>query len=375
MMEKEEAAFDNLTQNNDTINNIKIDDSKTVETIKAEKEERITKNEKQIEKPKGNGGIPKKILFGAIGGVVVLSAIMIGCIAYFTRSPNIQNDDLVEMQEQAQIQEQDQQSDQQDPTARQLDNQNLNADANTNIENQSVTSDDQVGAEIGGKFVFDSDGNIAGATKKEADKKKDHLSAEEILANKDIQTYTEDELKSAWTIVDVELTNITATQAALSNRMKELGIEPPYSQLEARQAIHDKALIEEITTRLSEKMNQNMLSLNKKMDDLNKSQIVLSRDVANSLADVMRRIDVEELNNQKDKKGLEELSKANAALLDKYQIKNMASGRVWIIDPKTNKSNSYTINDNIGDDIVINEIDLSNYKIITNKGEIKYNFK
>ena len=340
-----------------------------------EKEERITKNEKQIEKPKGNGGIPKKILFGAIGGVVVLSAIMIGCIAYFTRSPNIQNDDLVEMQEQAQIQEQDQQSDQQDPTAKQLDNQNLNADANTNIENQSVTSDDQVGAEIGGKFVFDSDGNIAGATKKEADKKKDHLSAEEILANKDIQTYTEDELKSAWTIVDVELTNITATQTALSNRMKELGIEPPYSQLEARQAIHDKALIEEITTRLSEKMNQNMLSLNKKMDDLNKSQIVLSRDVANSLADVMRRIDVEELNNQKDKKGLEELSKANAALLDKYQIKNMASGRVWIIDPKTNKSNSYTINDNIGDDIVINEIDLSNYKIITNKGEIKYNLK
>jgi len=117
------------------------------------------------------------------------------------------------------------------------------------------------------------------------------------------------------------------------------------------------------------------LSLNKKMDDLNKSQIVLSRDIANSLSDVMHRIDIEDINNQKQQKGLDELTKANSAVLNKYQIKQMASGRVWIIDPNTQKANSYTINDNIGDGIVIEDIDLSNYKVITNKGEIKYNFK
>ena len=262
----------------------------------------------------------------------------------------------------------------------QQNNAQTDATQDVNSESQSAAQpskggNGQIGSEIGGEFVFDSDGNIAGATEKEASKTKERLSTEQILANKDIRTYTEDELKSAWTIVDVELTNITATQNALSNRMRELGIDPPYSQMEARQAIHDKALIEEITMRLSDKMNQNMLSLNKKMDDLNKSQIVLSRDIANSLSDVMHRIDIEDINNQKQQKGLDELTKANSAVLNKYQIKQMASGRVWIIDPNTQKANSYTINDNIGDGIVIEDIDLSNYKVITNKGEIKYNFK
>ena len=349
--------------------------------------------------------MPKKLLFGAIGGTVALLAILIGGIVYFTQTPDdaqreaLRQQQLAAMQasqSQEQTQNQSEQLAQQEEAAKQAmaqqnaqnvdgeqsqqNNAQTDATQDVNSESQSAAQpskggNGQIGSEIGGEFVFDSDGNIAGATEKEASKTKERLSTEQILANKDIRTYTEDELKSAWTIVDVELTNITATQNALSNRMRELGIEPPYSQLEARQAIHDKALIEEITMRLSDRMNQNMLSLNKKMDDLNKSQIVLSRDIANSLSDVMHRIDIEDINNQKQQKGLDELTKANSAVLNKYQIKQMASGRVWIIDPNTQKANSYTINDNIGDGIVIEDIDLSNYKVITNKGEIKYNFK
>lgn len=408
MTDKEQAAFGELAQSNNVVDEIKIDDSNPVvtdaETIKATKEDRVVKSEKPTEKPKGKG-MPKKLLFGAIGGTVALSAILIGGIVYFTQTPDdaqreaLRQQQLAAMQvsqSQEQTQSQSEQLAQQEEAAKQTmaqqnaqnvdgeqsqqNNAQTDATQDVNSESQSAAQpskggNGQIGSEIGGEFVFDSDGNIAGATEKEASKTKERLSTEQILANKDIRTYTEDELKSAWTIVDVELTNITATQNALSNRMRELGIEPPYSQLEARQAIHDKALIEEITMRLSDKMNQNMLSLNKKMDDLNKSQIVLSRDIANSLSDVMHRIDIEDINNQKQQKGLDELTKANSAVLNKYQIKQMASGRVWIIDPNTQKANSYTINDNIGDGIVIEDIDLSNYKVITNKGEIKYNFK
>lgn len=408
MTDKEQAAFGELAQSNNVVDEIKIDDSNPVvtdaETIKATKEDRVVKSEKPTEKPKGKG-MPKKLLFGAIGGTVALSAILIGGIVYFTQTPDdaqreaLRQQQLAAMQvsqSQEQTQNQSEQLAQQEEAAKQTmaqqnaqnvdgeqsqqNNAQTDATQDVNSESQSATQpskggNGQIGSEIGGEFVFDSDGNIAGATEKEASKTKERLSTEQILANKDIRTYTEDELKSAWTIVDVELTNITATQNALSNRMRELGIEPPYSQLEARQAIHDKALIEEITMRLSDKMNQNMLSLNKKMDDLNKSQIVLSRDIANSLSDVMHRIDIEDINNQKQQKGLDELTKANSTVLNKYQIKQMASGRVWIIDPNTQKANSYTINDNIGDGIVIEDIDLSNYKVITNKGEIKYNFK
>lgn len=410
MTDKEQAAFElgEVAQGNNVVDEIKIDDSNPVETgaetIKATKEDRVVKSEKPTEKPKGKG-MPKKLLFGAIGGTVALSAILIGGIVYFTQTPDdaqreaLRQQQLAAMQasqSQEQTQNQSEQLAQQEEAAKQAmaqqDAQNVDGEQSqqnnaqtdamqdVNSESQSATQpskggNGQIGSEIGGEFVFDSDGNIAGATEKEASKTKERLSTEQILANKDIRTYTEDELKSAWTIVDVELTNITATQNALSNRMRELGIEPPYSQMEARQAIHDKALIEEITMRLSDKMNQNMLSLNKKMDDLNKSQIVLSRDIANSLSDVMHRIDIEDINNQKQQKGLDELTKANSAVLNKYQIKQMASGRVWIIDPNTQKANSYTINDNIGDGIVIEDIDLSNYKVITNKGEIKYNFK
>lgn len=408
MTDKEQAAFGELAQSNNVVDEIKIDDSNPVvtdaETIKATKEDRVVKSEKPTEKPKGKG-MPKKLLFGAIGGTVALSAILIGGIVYFTQTPDdaqreaLRQQQLAAMQvsqSQEQAQSQSEQLAQQEDAAKQAmaqqnaqnfdgeqsqqNNAQTDATQDVNSENQSAAQpskggNGQIGSEIGGEFVFDSDGNIAGATEKEATKTKERLSTEQILANKDIRTYTEDELKSAWTIVDVELTNITATQNALSNRMRELGIEPPYSQMEARQAIHDKALIEEITMRLSDKMNQNMLSLNKKMDDLNKSQIVLSRDIANSLSDVMHRIDIEDINNQKQQKGLDELSKANSALLNKYQIKQMASGRVWIVDPNTQKTNSYTVNDNIGDGIIIEDIDLSNYKVITNKGEIKYNFK
>ena len=410
MTDKEQAAFElgKVAQGNNVVDEIKIDDSNPVETgaetIKATKEDRVVKSEKPTEKPKGKG-MPKKLLFGVIGGTVALSAILIGGIVYFTQTPDdaqreaLRQQQLAAMQasqSQEQTQSQSEQLAQQEEAAKQAmaqqnaqnvdgeqsqqNNAQTDATQDVNSESQSAAQpskggNGQIGSEIGGEFVFDSDGNIAGATEKEASKTKERLSTEQILANKDIRTYTEDELKSAWTIVDVELTNITATQNALSNRMRELGIEPPYSQLEARQAIHDKALIEEITMRLSDKMNQNMLSLNKKMDDLNKSQIVLSRDIANSLSDVMHRIDIEDINNQKQQKGLDELTKANSAVLNKYQIKQMASGRVWIIDPNTQKANSYTINDNIGDGIVIEDIDLSNYKVITNKGEIKYNFK
>ena len=408
MTDKEQAAFGELAQSNNVVDEIKIDDSNPVvtdaETIKATKEDRVVKSEKPTEKPKGKG-MPKKLLFGAIGGTVALSAILIGGIVYFTQTPDdaqreaLRQQQLAAMQasqSQEQTQNQSEQLAQQEEAAKQAmaqqnaqnvdgeqsqqNNAQTDATQDVNSESQSAAQpskggNGQIGSEIGGEFVFDSDGNIAGATEKEASKTKERLSTEQILANKDIRTYTEDELKSAWTIVDVELTNITATQNALSNRMRELGIDPPYSQMEARQAIHDKALIEEITMRLSDKMNQNMLSLNKKMDDLNKSQIVLSRDIANSLSDVMHRIDIEDINNQKQQKGLDELTKANSAVLNKYQIKQMASGRVWIIDPNTQKANSYTINDNIGDGIVIEDIDLSNYKVITNKGEIKYNFK
>lgn len=410
MTDKEQATFElgKVAQGNNVVDEIKIDDSNPVETgaetIKATKEDRVVKSEKPTEKPKGKG-MPKKLLFGAIGGTVALSAILIGGIVYFTQTPDdaqreaLRQQQLAAMQasqSQEQTQNQSEQLAQQEEAAKQAMAQqnaqnvdgeqsqqnNAQADATQDVNSESQSAaqpskggNGQIGSEIGGEFVFDSDGNIAGATEKEASKTKERLSTEQILANKDIRTYTEDELKSAWTIVDVELTNITATQNALSNRMRELGIEPPYSQLEARQAIHDKALIEEITMRLSDKMNQNMLSLNKKMDDLNKSQIVLSRDIANSLSDVMHRIDIEDINNQKQQKGLDELTKANSAVLNKYQIKQMASGRVWIIDPNTQKANSYTINDNIGDGIVIEDIDLSNYKVITNKGEIKYNFK
>lgn len=411
MTDKEQAAFElgEVDKGNNVVDEIKIDDSNPVETgaetIKATKEDRVVKSEKPTEKPKGKG-MPKKLLFGAIGGTVALSAILIGGIVYFTQTPDdaqreaLRQQQLAAMQaSQSQEQAQSQQSEQlaqQEAAAKQAmaqqnaqnvdgeqsqqNNAQTDATQDVNSESQSAAQpskggNGQIGSEIGGEFVFDSDGNIAGATEKEASKTKERLSTEQILANKDIRTYTEDELKSAWTIVDVELTNITATQNALSNRMRELGIEPPYSQMEARQAIHDKALIEEITMRLSDKMNQNMLSLNKKMDDLNKSQIVLSRDIANSLSDVMHRIDIEDINNQKQQKGLDELTKANSAVLNKYQIKQMASGRVWIIDPNTQKANSYTVNDNIGDGIVIEDIDLSNYKVITNKGEIKYNFK
>jgi len=410
MTDKEQAAFElgEVDKGNNVVDEIKIDDSNPVETgaetIKATKEDRVVKSEKPTEKPKGKG-MPKKLLFGAIGGTVALSAILIGGIVYFTQTPDdaqreaLRQQQLAAMQasqSQEQTQSQSEQLAQQEEAAKQAMAQqnaqnvdgeqsqqnNAQADATQDVNSESQSAaqpskggNGQIGSEIGGEFVFDSDGNIAGATEKEASKTKERLSTEQILANKDIRTYTEDELKSAWTIVDVELTNITATQNALSNRMRELGIEPPYSQMEARQAIHDKALIEEITMRLSDKMNQNMLSLNKKMDDLNKSQIVLSRDIANSLSDVMHRIDIEDINNQKQQKGLDELTKANSAVLNKYQIKQMASGRVWIIDPNTQKANSYTINDNIGDGIVIEDIDLSNYKVITNKGEIKYNFK
>ena len=410
MTDKEQAAFElgEVDKGNNVVDEIKIDDSNPVETgaetIKATKEDRVVKSEKPTEKPKGKG-MPKKLLFGAIGGTVALSAILIGGIVYFTQTPDdaqreaLRQQQLAAMQasqSQEQTQSQSEQLAQQEEAAKQAMAQqnaqnvdgeqsqqnNAQADATQDVNSESQSAaqpskggNGQIGSEIGGEFVFDSDGNIAGATEKEASKTKERLSTEQILANKDIRTYTEDELKSAWTIVDVELTNITATQNALSNRMRELGIEPPYSQMEARQAIHDKALIEEITMRLSDKMNQNMLSLNKKMDDLNKSQIVLSRDIANSLSDVMHRIDIEDINNQKQQKGLDELTKANSAVLNKYQIKQMASGRVWIIDPNTQKANSYTVNDNIGDDIVIEDIDLSNYKVITNKGEIKYNFK
>lgn len=410
MTDKEQAAFElgKVAQGNNVVDEIKIDDSNPVETgaetIKATKEDRVVKSEKPTEKPKGKG-MPKKLLFGAIGGTVALSAILIGGIVYFTQTPDdaqreaLRQQQLAAMQasqSQEQTQNQSEQLAQQEEAAKQAmaqqnaqnvdgeqsqqNNAQTDATQDVNSESQSAVQpskggNGQIGSEIGGEFVFDSDGNIAGATEKEASKTKERLSTEQILANKDIRTYTEDELKSAWTIVDVELTNITATQNALSNRMRELGIDPPYSQMEARQAIHDKALIEEITMRLSDKMNQNMLSLNKKMDDLNKSQIVLSRDIANSLSDVMHRIDIEDINNQKQQKGLDELTKANSAVLNKYQIKQMASGRVWIIDPNTQKTNSYTVNDNIGDGIVIEDIDLSNYKVITNKGEIKYNFK
>lgn len=410
MTDKEQAAFElgKVAQGNNVVDEIKIDDSNPVETgaetIKATKEDRVVKSEKPTEKPKGKG-MPKKLLFGAIGSTVALSAILIGGIVYFTQTPDdaqreaLRQQQLAAMQasqSQEQTQNQSEQLAQQEEAAKQAmaqqnaqnvdgeqsqqNNAQTDATQDVNSESQfaaqpSKGGNGQIGSEIGGEFVFDSDGNIAGATEKEASKTKERLSTEQILANKDIRTYTEDELKSAWTIVDVELTNITATQNALSNRMRELGIDPPYSQMEARQAIHDKALIEEITMRLSDKMNQNMLSLNKKMDDLNKSQIVLSRDIANSLSDVMHRIDIEDINNQKQQKGLDELTKANSAVLNKYQIKQMASGRVWIIDPNTQKANSYTINDNIGDGIVIEDIDLSNYKVITNKGEIKYNFK
>lgn len=410
MTDKEQAAFElgEVDKGNNVVDEIKIDDSNPVETgaetIKATKEDRVVKSEKPTEKPKGKG-MPKKLLFGAIGGTVALSAILIGGIVYFTQTPDdaqreaLRQQQLAAMQasqSQEQTQSQSEQLAQQEEAAKQAMAQqnaqnvdgeqsqqnNAQADATQDVNSESQSAaqpskggNGQIGSEIGGEFVFDSDGNIAGATEKEASKTKERLSTEQILANKDIRTYTEDELKSAWTIVDVELTNITATQNALSNRMRELGIDPPYSQMEARQAIHDKALIEEITMRLSDKMNQNMLSLNKKMDDLNKSQIVLSRDIANSLSDVMHRIDIEDINNQKQQKGLDELTKANSAVLNKYQIKQMASGRVWIIDPNTQKANSYTINDNIGDGIVIEDIDLSNYKVITNKGEIKYNFK
>ena len=410
MTDKEQAAFElgKVAQGNNVVDEIKIDDSNPVETgaetIKATKEDRVVKSEKPTEKPKGKG-MPKKLLFGAIGGTVALSAILIGGIVYFTQTPDdaqreaLRQQQLAAMQasqSQEQTQSQSEQLAQQEEAAKQAMAQqnaqnvdgeqsqqnNAQADATQDVNSESQSAaqpskggNGQIGSEIGGEFVFDSDGNIAGATEKEASKTKERLSTEQILANKDIRTYTEDELKSAWTIVDVELTNITATQNALSNRMRELGIEPPYSQMEARQAIHDKALIEEITMRLSDKMNQNMLSLNKKMDDLNKSQIVLSRDIANSLSDVMHRIDIEDINNQKQQKGLDELTKANSAVLNKYQIKQMASGRVWIIDPNTQKANSYTINDNIGDGIVIEDIELSNYKVITKKGEIKYNFK
>ena len=157
--------------------------------------------------------------------------------------------------------------------------------------------------------------------------------------------------------------------------MNELGIEPPITQLEARQAIHDKALVDSVVAQLSEKLNQNMVALNKKMDDLNQSQITLSRDVSNSISNVMQRINIEDINAKRQKDSLNELTKANTGLLAKYQIKQMASGRVWIIDPTTHKATSYTTGDDIGDGIVIQSIDLSNYKITTNKGEIKYNFK
>ena len=97
--------------------------------------------------------------------------------------------------------------------------------------------------------------------------------------------------------------------------------------------------------------------------------------MANTLADVMRRISIEDIGVQKQKRNIDELTQANASLLGKYQIKQMASGRVWIQSENSQKPISYTVNDNIGDNIIIESIDLNEYKIVTNKGEIKYNFK
>lgn len=366
--EQEIVTFDDSSTNNSTEETQKVE-------VKADKNDRVGKVPTP-EKPKSKG--KNKLLLPIIGGTVGTLVVFGGIFAFLM---SMDNDDAQRRQQQLEaMQAQEQQVIAQQQQAIQQDaaeqpkpvEQQQNA---TSQQPESVTQAGQVGAEMNNSLVFDADGNVTGTSDNNTEKRRTRLTTEELLASKDLNEYTEDELNSAYQIVDIELTNITKTQQRLISRMKELGIEPPISQLEARQAIHDKALLEEITTRLSEKMNLNMMALNKKMDDLNQSQIILGRDVANSLANVMHKISIEDLNAKKHKKDLDELTKANDALLGKYTIKQMASGRVWIIDPVSNKAMSYTIGDNIGDGIVIENIDLSNYKITTNKGEIKYNFK
>lgn len=387
--QSEEHLFDGVknNSNNDVvINDVVINDEvEKSSEMKPSQDDRLTKTTK---KPNSK----KTLIVSIVGASVVLVAALIGFAVYLTQTPNNAQREALRQQQLAAMQMQQQADQNQNVQSQNEDAQNLNQNAekdeqqeekneqNNEQNEQKEQNQEQnltngsVGSEISGSFVFDSDGNIASANEKQ-DSQKESLSTEQILANKDINVYTEDELKSAWTIVDVELTNITATQNALSNRMRELGIDPPYSQAEARQAIHDKALIEEITTKLSDKITQNMIALNKKMDDLNQSQIILARDMANTLADVMRRISIEDIGVQKQKRNIDELTQANASLLGKYQIKQMASGRVWIQSENSQKPVSYTVNDNIGDNIIIESIDLNEYKIVTNKGEIKYNFK
>lgn len=381
--EQEIVTFDDSSTNNSTEETQKVE-------VKADKNDRVGKVPTP-EKPKSKG--KNKLLLPIIGGTVGTLVVFGGIFAFLM---SMDNDDAQRRQQQLEaMQAQEQQViaqqqqmqpavtppqtvEQQQAIQQEAAEQPKPVEQQQNATSQqpeSVTQAGQVGAEMNNSLVFDADGNVTGTSDNNTEKRRTRLTTEELLASKDLNEYTEDELNSAYQIVDIELTNITKTQQRLISRMKELGIEPPISQLEARQAIHDKALLEEITARLSEKMNLNMMALNKKMDDLNQSQIILGRDVANSLANVMHKISIEDLNAKKHKKDLDELTKANDALLGKYTIKQMASGRVWIIDPVSNKAMSYTIGDNIGDGIVIENIDLSNYKITTNKGEIKYNFK
>lgn len=195
------------------------------------------------------------------------------------------------------------------------------------------------------------------------------LSIEEQLMQKPLNQLSNEELVMAYQIVDQQLTKDTDTHFAIINRMKDVGIKAPVSQLEVRQLQREKRLIEENTRMIVNKFATDLQLLAQRMEELNTEQVNLSRNVTAAVSNVMQRIDVEDIKARQNKAQQIELTKANQGTLKRFKITQMLGGRVWIsIDNKLPKT--YVVGDSLTNDTVITGIDLDKKSVITNKGTI-----
>ena len=217
---KEQANFDLPTNHQvDDNQKMQIDDTETVEN---KVENKSTKAEQPIvpPKPAKKSISPMKILIGGIALTVVAMGITV--FVALSGDDDAQRQAMQRMQQQMQMQQQEQVQQQTAevktpaetmPSAVETNNTNPPAnEVSTNeVAAKQIEPTNGVGGEIaqGNTLVFDSKGEIASFKGEiasfestEGKEKRGKLSKEEILANKDLKTYTEDELYSAHQMVD-----------------------------------------------------------------------------------------------------------------------------------------------------------------------------
>lgn len=333
---------------------------------------------------------PNFLLMGSVlGGVSI--AIIGGVLALAGGNKEQQEDQIVQNNEQAQQMPESLQSNmQQEPTRNEVaeqvnmpalaptqqSNKNIAAAQNyatqsTGNANNNVSTEQEIDFGNSQSMSFSADGDIydPNANKKTDEEKPKTI--KEILATKQLNELTDDQLVAAFQIVDRSRLESEDSLKALRERMAEKKITPPSSLLEQRQQLRDAQIAQKVAEQFNESYGKLLQKLNDNLDIMNQNQVNMKNDFERAIQNISEKIEFDKISSEKNRIRYNELTEANKSLLAEYKVDSILNNRVWLKDVHTNKTASYTIGDTVGNGIVIESIDNTTNTVHTTKGNIK----